>query len=302
MPKQHLRLILNGKSANRTDVRSAIEAVRAMGHRVTVRVTFEAGDIHRLAAEALQDHEDDPIDTLVSGGGDGTLHEIVDAILEATPGDGRPPFAFALLPLGTANDFAHHIQLDPTDVVGAFRYAVRADAKPTDVGTVNGRTFVNMATGGFGTQVTTQTDPNLKRLLGGAAYIFTGLNRFTELAACEARIEAEDFFWEGAFVAIAIGNGRRAGGGIRLCPRAKLDDGLLDLTIVPYPQSGKVTDLLGPLLRAGADGLPENLVMRRARHLSIHTAERVQFNLDGEPQNGQDWQIAIRQHQIDMRR
>ena len=81
MDKQHLRLILNGKSAGRNDVRAAVQAVRAMGHEVSVRVTFEAGDTARLAKEALRDQAQDKIDTLVSGGGDGTIHEVVDAVL-----------------------------------------------------------------------------------------------------------------------------------------------------------------------------------------------------------------------------
>ncbi|WP_299483560.1 lipid kinase YegS [uncultured Roseibium sp.] len=300
--KQHLRLILNGKSAARNDVRTAVSAVRAMGHTVSVRVTYEAGDTERLAKEALRDQAADEIDTLVSAGGDGTIHEVVDSVLQEL-GDGeKPPFSFAVLPLGTANDFARHIRLDPADIPGCLRFIARASAKPMDVGEVNGCCFVNMATGGFGTQVTSQTDPNLKRVLGGAAYLFTGLHRFSELAACEGRIESEGFCWEGAFLALAVGNGRRAGGGIRLCPRAKLDDGFLDLTIVPFPKSGKVTDLLSTLLDSGVDGMKNGLVQRKAREIVIQTAKPVQFNLDGEPMNGQDWKIGIRHHQIDMRR
>ena len=302
MDKQHLRLILNGKSAGRNDVRAAVQAVRAMGHEVSVRVTFEAGDTARLAKEALCDHAQEKIDTLVSGGGDGTIHEVVDAVLHDLPAGEKPPFAFAVLPLGTANDFARHIRLDPADVPSCLRFAARASAKPMDVGEVNGCVFVNMATGGFGTQVTSQTDPNLKRVLGGAVYLFTGLHRFSELAACEARIEAEGFSWEGPFLALAIGNGRRAGGGIRLCPRAKLDDGFLDLTILPFPKSGRGIDILSTLLDRGVDGMSNGLIQRKARNITIQTQNPVQFNLDGEPMNGQSWQIGIRHHQIDMRR
>ncbi|MCK7613967.1 lipid kinase YegS [Roseibium sediminicola] len=302
MKRQHLRLILNGKSASRKDVRAAVDAVRTMGHDVSVRVTYEAGDVTRLAAEALRDHEKAPIDTLVSGGGDGTLHEVVDAVLHHLPQGNRPPFSFAVLPLGTANDFAHHIKLDPADITGCLRFAARASAKPTDVGEVNGCVFVNMATGGFGTKVTAETDPNLKRVLGGAAYLFTGLHRFSELAACEARVEAEDFSWEGPFLALAIGNGRRAGGGIRLCPKAELDDGQLDLTIVPFPETGKVLDLFSSLLESGVDGTNGGFIQRKVRNLTIETSDPVQFNLDGEPMTGTSWKIGLRHHQIDLRR
>ncbi|GAB4513820.1 MAG: lipid kinase YegS [Roseibium sp.] len=302
MEQQHLRLILNGKSAGRKDVRSAVEAVRSMGHEVSVRVTYESGDIARLAAEALRDHAENPINTLVAAGGDGTVHEVVDAVLRNLPEDERPPFSFAVLPLGTANDFARHIGLDPADIPGCLRFAARARAKPMDVGEVNGSVFVNMATGGFGTKVTAETDPNLKRALGGAAYLFTGLHRFSELAACEARVEAEDFSWQGPFLAIAIGNGRQAGGGVRLCPRAKLDDGFLDLTIVPSPTGEKVIELLSTLIENGVDAMEDGLIQRKIRKVTIETAEPVQFNLDGEPMTGTSWTIGVHQHRIDMRR
>lgn len=300
--KQHLRLILNGKSAGRDDVRASVEAVRSMGHEVSVSVTYEAGDVARLAKQALADHEAGRIDTLVSAGGDGTLQEVVDGVLQALPDGEEPPFSFAVLPLGTANDFAHQVGLDPADIPACLKFAARATARPTDVGEVNGSFFLNMATGGFGTQVTSQTDPALKKVLGGAAYLFTGLNRFSELSACEGRIEAEDFRWEGAFLAIAVGNGQRAGGGIHLCPDARLDDGLLDLTVVPFPKSDTVFDLLSALLEGGVDGMRNGLIQKKAREISIETQENVQFNLDGEPKNGQNWQIAIRQHRIGMKR
>ncbi|TYC64462.1 lipid kinase YegS [Rhodobacterales bacterium] len=300
--KQHLRLILNGKSADREDVRNSVEAVRQMGHKISVRVTYEAGDVRRLAGEALRDHEGKPIDTVVAGGGDGTLQEVLDGVMQNLGEDETPPFSFAVLPLGTANDFANQIGLDPADIHSCLRFAALADPKPTDIGNVNGSVFLNMATGGFGTEVTAQTDPQLKRVLGGAAYLFTGLNRFSELSACEGRIEADDFSWEGSFLAIAVGNGQQAGGGIRLCPHAKLDDGFLDLTIVPFPKSGTVFDLLAVLLESGVEETHTRFIQRRVRDLKIKTEKNFQFNLDGEPKNGQDWQIGIRQHRIRMRR
>ncbi|QDG74847.1 lipid kinase YegS [Labrenzia sp. PHM005] len=294
MNKRHLRLILNGKSAGRVDVRSAVEAVRAMGHEVSVRVTYEAGDTERFAAEALREHQEAKIDVLVSAGGDGTIHEVVDGVLGQLPGNEVPPFAFAVLPLGTANDFARHIRLDPADIMSCLRFAARATPKPTDIGTVNGRVFVNMATGGFGTKVTSQTDPKLKKMFGGAAYLFTGLHRFSELAASAGRIEAEGFQWEGAFLALAIGNGRRAGGGIRLCPKAKLDDGLLDLTILPMPDRGKVSELLAVLFEGDPARLQDIAIMRRVRSVTIETRDEIQMNLDGEPLH--ETRLAIETH------
>lgn len=292
MTKTHLRLILNGKSAGRPDVRSAVAAVRDRGHEVSVRVTWEAGDTQRLTREALDQASGEKIDVLVAGGGDGTVNEVVSAALEALGADGEAPFSFAVLPLGTANDFARGIGLDPKDLEACLVLAAEGDAKPTDLGMVNGRAFANVATGGFGTSVTTQTDPQLKRLLGGAAYIFTGINRFHDLVACSGHIRADGFEWQGQFLALAIGNGRQAGGGVELCPDADLDDGLLDLTVVPAPTVDDLPDVLRQILEGGEEGLRKSVVMEKMKSLTIESEAPLQINLDGEPLHSEKLEIV----------
>ncbi|ADZ72686.1 lipid kinase YegS [Polymorphum gilvum] len=288
---RRLRLILHGKAAARDEVRAAVEAVRGLGHAVSVRVTWEEGDTQRLAREALAD--DEAIDVLVAGGGDGTLNEVVSSVLEVA-GEDRPPFAFALLPLGTANDFAHGLGLPVEDPTACLTLAATGQARPTDVGTVNGQVFVNVVSGGFGAEVTTETDPTLKRLIGGAAYLLTGLNKVgaIEAVAAHIRVDGEDG-WRGRFVALAVGNGRRAGGGVPLSPDAELDDGLLDLIVVPEPERGDVGQLVQGFLETGAEALRAHLVMRRAARIEIETERPIQVNLDGEPLHAERLDIRV---------
>ncbi|RBJ85139.1 lipid kinase YegS, partial [Xanthomonas oryzae pv. oryzae] len=95
------------------------------------------------------------------------------------------------------------------------------------------RWCANVASGGFGTQVTVETDEGLKKMLGGLAYLITGMSRLGRIDPIGARFNGPDFSWEGEFIALGLGNGRQAGGGQALCPEAVIDDGLLDVTIVP---------------------------------------------------------------------
>ena len=111
------------------------------------------------------------------------------------------------------------------------------------MGLLNDRPFINLVSGGFGSRVTVETDPELKRRLGGLAYVLTGISRFSELSANRGRFRAEGFSWEGPFVAVAIGNGRQAGGGVPLCPDALIDDGMLDLMILPELDHAKHLDV-----------------------------------------------------------
>jgi len=302
MKKSHLRLILNGKSAQRPDVRAAVKAVRSAGHDVSVRVTWEAGDTQRLTGEAIAQASGEGIDVLVAGGGDGTVNEVVSAALDFLGPDVAVPFSFGVLPLGTANDFARGIGLDPDDLMQCLKLAARGTAKRTDVGMVNGRAFVNVATGGFGTSVTTQTDPKLKKMLGGAAYIFTGLHRFRDLVASSGRITADGFEWEGAFLALAIGNGKQAGGGVELCPDAILDDGLLDLTVIPSPTADDVPDLLVQVLEKGPESLREAVVMKKLNAVTVESDNPLQINLDGEPLHSKKLEIVALPRRIEFKR
>lgn len=164
-------------------------------------MTWEAGDAQRCVDEALEAG----YTQLIAGGGDGTLRDIAEAIVLHSS-----DASLVLLPLGTANDFARAagVPLEPAQALDLLDVAPQV----VDVGEVCGRIFLNMATGGFGSQVTANTSEDLKKVLGGAAYLFTGLSRFSELSAAYGELQGPDFHWQGDLLALGIGNGRQAGG------------------------------------------------------------------------------------------
>jgi lipid kinase YegS len=286
-----LRLILHGKAAREPRVRAAVHAVRADGHDVSVRVTWEGGDAGCYATEAVAEARRGMVDAIVAGGGDGTVNEVFALALAAGPPEGC---SFGILPLGTANDFARSNGLPVDDLAACLRIVTTTAPKPIDIGTLNGRVFVNLVSGGFGSRVTVETDPELKRRLGGLAYVVTGVTRFSELSASRGRIRAEGFAWEGSFVALAVGNGRQAGGGIVLCPEARLDDGLLDLMIVPELVGDARLEALSQIFRQGAAALPNLQVTARSPWFEFSSDEDLHVNLDGEPVKARTFRIECR--------
>ena len=130
-----------------------------------------------------------------------------------------------LVPLGTANDFANAARHPAGAAAGAGTDRRFADRSPS---TCSGWSptmalmhwCANLASGGFGTQVTVETDEGLKKMLGGLAYLITGISRLGRIEPIQARLRGPDFSWEGDFIALGIGNGRQAGGGQALCPDA----------------------------------------------------------------------------------
>lgn len=263
-------LILHGKQALNEEVRAAVEGLRERGWDLAVRLTWEGGDAERLVAEGLVAG----YPTLISGGGDGTLRDVVEALVKA-----QSDASLALLPLGTANDFAHAAGIPLTPAAALALLEVEPVA--VDVGMAGERAFLNMATGGFGSNVTANTPEELKKVLGGAAYLLTGLSRFSEVRAATGRFHGPDFEWQGEFLALGIGNGRQAGGGHLLCPNATINDGLLDVSIVPAAQD--VVSTLGTLLSGGMHGLQSVAINARLPWLEVEAQEGLDLNLDGEP-------------------
>ena len=182
-----------------------------------------------------------------------------------------------------ANDFAHSAGVPTEDATAALQIAASAPRRWIDVGLVNGKFFVNLVSGGFGSRVTVETDPKLKQRLGGLAYAITGISHFAELSANQGTFRAEDFSWEGHFLALAIGNGRQAGGGIPLCPNALIDDGLLDLMIVPALDRAARLNAFSHLLREGAEGIGAKLITTRSSWIEHQSEHDLNVTLDGEP-------------------
>lgn len=281
MDRLNWLLIINGKSACDDALRQAVLDWRGRGVDIGVRVTWEAGDGARYAHEAIEAG----VDTVIAAGGDGSLNEIAGALASSEAvADALP--SLALVPLGTANDFATATALPeaPGDAL-ALVHATRA--VPLDLLRVHAehdlRWCINLASGGFGTDITTQANEGLKKVLGGLAYVITGLGRLGSIEPVPARITGPGFEWEGSFIALAIGNGRQAGGGMELCPDALLDDGLVELTVVP-DLGRQLASTARTVLGEGRQAALQQAATRaRLPWLEIRTAEALTLNLDGEP-------------------
>ena len=287
-------LVLHGKAAKREDVRAAVRAVRDDGFHVDVHVTWEGGDAARFARRAANEG----FGVVIAGGGDGTVNEVVAGLLDWN--ETGPSPSLAILPLGTANDLARACRI-PLDPLEALRLAVSGPPALVDVGQCNGRCLLNVATGGFGTYLTVATPNELKKLLGGAAYLLTGLTHFTSIRPERGRMTGPGFAWEGAFLVLAVGNGRQAGGGHPLCPEALLNDGLFDVRILPKLPNEELPQALRDLFRGGLDAVQRTVVSARVAQLEIETVEALQINLDGEPITGTRFRFELLPQRLPMK-
>ncbi|MEN5040593.1 lipid kinase YegS [Stenotrophomonas sp. TWI1149] len=289
MSRPHWRLILNGKATGNEDVREAVAAMRERGVQLEVRVTWESGDAERYVAEAIAHG----VDTIIAAGGDGTLSEVAETLAHREESADALP-SLGLLPLGTANDFATAAEI-PDAPLAALELIAHAPARPVDLLRIDadGKVWwcANVASGGFGTEVTVETDEGLKKVLGGLAYLVTGVSRLGRIDPIQAQVRAPGFGWAGGFIALGVGNGRQAGGGQVLCPEALIDDGLLDVTVIPE-LSGEVTSTLAALIKGGKRGALEQVAERvQAPWVEIDAELPLTLNLDGEPVQARHFRI-----------
>jgi len=289
MSRPHWRLILNGKATGNEDVREAVAALRERGVQLEVRVTWESGDAERYVAEAIAHG----VDTIIAAGGDGTLSEVAETLAHREEAADALP-SLGLLPLGTANDFATAAEI-PDEPLAALELMKHAPARPVDLLRIDADGEVwwcaNVASGGFGTEVTVETDEGLKKVLGGLAYLVTGVSRLGRIDPIQARVRAPGFEWAGGFIALGIGNGRQAGGGQVLCPEALIDDGLLDITVIPE-LSGEVASTFAALVKGGKRGALEQVAERvQAPWVEIEAEVPLTLNLDGEPVQARHFRI-----------
>ena len=288
MPAGPITLILNADAAADPALREAVGSLRDAGADVTVHNCWEDNDPARFAKDAIGRYRAGGTAAravLVAAGGDGTVNEVAGALVAAADGGPSPADlpALAVAPYGTANDFATAAGLPVDDPARCLLSVPDLTVHPCDVGRLNGRPFVNAASAGYAARVTTEADPTAKKLLGGLAYWYTGLKNFSRTKGAEVTVTADGDVWTGRVLAVIVGNGRYAGGGIAVTPHARIDDGKLEVTIVPEVGVTEYKSLYDDLVAVGEGHDPEVLTVGRAERILIEADEPIQVNLDGEP-------------------
>ena len=260
-------LLLNRRASRAKDAAPQIQAWFAEQALLTViDVNDEDAErsLERLGADA---------DLIVIGGGDGTISKALPFLLER-----KKPFA--VLPLGTANDFARTIGL-PADPLEATEVALNGASRAIDVGTVNGHPYLNVASVGAAAKVAEAQSKEKKarwRVLAYALALFEVWRNLRPLFV-EIGIDGEAA-WSGSVYQIGIGNGRYHGGGLLIAPDAAIDDGMLDLYLV---QPGRFSQLLASLLHLKFSfARPKVLKRRRGNRVTLSTMRPHPVNADGE--------------------
>ena len=245
---------------------------------VELCVTREEGDARRFAREALKAGAG----LIVAAGGDGTLNEVVNGLADDF-GSAR----LGLIPLGTGNDFARSINV-PADLDAAIGILREGRVRTLDVARATfgdgSRYFINMAAGGFSGLVSEKAD-EVKDRWGPLAYLRAAVGVLPELQGFDAtflidgsdgreRLKLETYN-------VVVSNGRYVAAGIPVAPQSRLDDGRLDLMLVPTASLREMAILL-PQVLLGRHTESDRLIFREITSLEIASDPAMAFNVDGE--------------------
>ena len=212
---------------------------------------------------------------IIVSGGDGTIHEVINSMLE-----GELDLPLGIIPSGTSNDFAAHLQLDKL-INTCVDTITNGQIKTFDVGEVNGKYFFNVASAGLLTSVAHSADSMLKNTLGKIAYYLKGLGELPNFRALKMRIIADEQIIEEDVFLFLVMNSGTVGGFPNLVPHAKIDDGKLDLLIVNKCNLAELMGLFISFLK-GIHCDSKYVTYLQAANIYIECTEELDSDLDGE--------------------
>lgn len=213
------------------------------------------------------------VDLVVLGGGDGTLNGAAPALVET----GLP---MAILPLGTANDLARSLGL-PLDPVAAARLAGVEEARPVDLGWVNGHYYFNVASIGFSAELAGDLTAESKSKWGTLGYAIAAFRVLRRVRPFSVHIEHDGTVETVTTIQVSVGNGRHYGGGMTVEADATVDDGKLDFYSLEVAHWWRLLALL-PALRKGTHGQAADVRAFKTTEIVLRTRKPRPVNTDGE--------------------
>lgn len=262
----------SGRAAEAAELRQQLAGLRGL----RLVDTQSAAHTCELAATAV----DQGFTHVIAAGGDGTVNATINGLM---PQPQRP--SFAVLPVGTANDFAQTLAI-PDEPLAAAELALYGARRAIDVVEyeVAGqpRWFANVAAGGNSDEVTRQLTDEVKRRWGPLCYLRGALGVLADLKGFDTTVTLDDGSVESHSVwNVIVANGRTNAGHLQLAPRANPEDGLLDLILI---REGDLLDVPSLVVQyAVSDYLKSDLVRyRQARSVRFQANPMMRFSIDGE--------------------
>lgn len=266
------KLIANpaaGRGRSREAVLAVAESFKRKGAAFDLELTTGPQQAAEIARRSLAD-----FDVIVAVGGDGTVNELLPAMSFS----GRP---LGIIPAGSGNDLIKSLGI-PKDLEKAVSVVLAGRTRVVDVGRINGRYFANGVGIGFDAAVNRasyEIDHSRRGLRLYLCALARTLGRFDPVPAI---ITMNGETIGGELFLLTVGNGTTVCGGFRLTPHARVDDGLLDVTLVRPLSVPKLLWHLPKVFRGTIDRARRYARLERTTQLRVESSVTLPVHVDGE--------------------
>lgn len=268
------RIIYNptaGKESFQEKLPAVLKRFEDAGYITSTHVTTGPNDATYAARFACEQS----FDLIVASGGDGTVNEVINGLAEYD----EPP-EIGIIPMGTVNDFTRALKI-PNDIDEAVSVILNGKTGRVDLGSMNGKYFMNIAGGGKITEVSYEAPSKLKAVIGSLAYYVKGIELIPQMRSINLRIEHDGELFEGEVMIFLLGLTNSIGGFEKLVPNAKLNDGNFSLLILENVNLAEFGHILS-LATRGEHLKHPKVHYYKAQDVRITSYDEVQLNLDGE--------------------
>lgn len=213
---------------------------------------------------------------ILISGGDGTINSIVNFFKSR-----NIDIPVAILPTGTANDFANILGI-PDNISKACLKILNSEIREIDLGKINDKYFVNIASVGVFSTVSQSTDRGMVKKIGKLAYVLNGIKEMRNLKKMKMLIESKEYSGLVSMVSILVFNGKSAGS-FELAYNAELDDGYFDVLILKPDFLGDVPEMMKALAQKNhLEKEFSSFKYFKTRNLKLVGNEVYHTDIDGE--------------------
>ena len=262
----------SGKTQIKNHLYDILNIFSSANYDLTVLPTTKA-----LQARECAKNKAHLYDLVICSGGDGTLNEVINGLLENE--HKIPPLGY--IPAGSTNDYANSLKL-PKNMTKAAELITSGKPTFVDIGKFNNQHFVYVAAFGAFTSVSYATPQDIKNVIGHAAYVIEGIKSLSTIKSYEIEVECDELHTKEKFIYGMISNTYSVGGLYKLDRRnVKLDDGLFEVMLIKEPKDIiDLNDITAYLL--GNKKESDLIYSFKTNKITLKTNEEIPWTLDGE--------------------
>lgn len=260
-----------GKAQIKNNLLDIIDIFVKAGYEVTAYPTQYAGD----AVRAVKDRREG-YDIVVCSGGDGTLDEVVNGMMQC---EEKLPIGY--VPAGSTNDFANSLGI-PHRMKKAAEVVVNGENFICDIGSFNQESFVYIAAFGIFTNVSYETNQDVKNILGHTAYLIEGVKSLSSIKSYHLKVTYDDVCLEEDFLYGMITNSNSVGGFKGITGKnVELNDGLFEVMLIRKPTNPlELNNIVAALVDRNIHS--EFIHCFKTSHITIESDKPIAWTLDGE--------------------